>query len=90
MSIILNWIISTSYSYFTDLGSISNTISEKALSKGAKTLGKSFLSSLGRNDDQLEKIKQKPHLAMECANLRRCATAQLRMLAFLFEKTRTR
>jgi hypothetical protein len=60
MSIILNWIISTSYSYFTDLGSISNTISEKALSKGAKTLGKSFLSSLGRNDDQLEKIKQKP------------------------------
>jgi hypothetical protein len=62
MSIILNWIISTSYSYFTDLGSISNTISEQALSKGAKTLGKSFLSSLGRNDDQLEKIKQKPIL----------------------------
>jgi hypothetical protein len=62
MSIILNWIISTSYSYFTDLGSISNTISKKALSEGAKTLGKSFLSSLGRNDDQLEKIKQKPIL----------------------------
>jgi hypothetical protein len=62
MNVILNWIISTSYSYFTDLGSISNTISEKALSKGAKTLGKLFLSSLGRNDDQLEKIKQKPLL----------------------------
>ena len=62
MSVILNWIISTSYNYFTDLGSISNTISEKALGKSAKTLGKSFLSSLGRNDDQLEKIKQKPIL----------------------------
>ena len=48
MSVILNWIISTSYNYFTDLGSISNTISEKALGKSAKTLGKSFLSSLGR------------------------------------------
>ena len=62
MSVILNWIISTSYNYFTDLGIISNTISEKALGKSVKTLGKSFLSSLGRNDDQLEKIKQKPIL----------------------------
>jgi hypothetical protein len=62
MSVILNWIISTSYNYFTDLGTISNKISDKALGKGANILGKSFLSSLGRNDDQLEKIKQKPIL----------------------------
>lgn len=61
MADIVSWIISTSHSYFTDLGSISNKLSEKALGKGAKTAGKSFLSSLrGGTDEQLEAIRQKP------------------------------
>jgi len=62
MADIVNWIISSSHSYFTDLGTISNKISDKALGKGANTLGKSFLSSLGGIDDQLERIKEKPLL----------------------------
>jgi hypothetical protein len=70
MSIILNWIISTSYSYFTDLGIISNKVGNKIVSKGYETTGKSLLSSLsdyakqgtGELDEKLEKIKQKPIL----------------------------
>ena len=68
MSEILNWIISTSYSYFTDLGTISGKVSDKIVGKGYETAGKSFLSSLSdyakqgtsELDEQLEKIKQKP------------------------------
>ena len=70
MSEILNWIISTSYSYFTDLGIISNKVGNKIVSKGYETTGKSLLSSLsdyakqgtGELDEKLEKIKQKPIL----------------------------
>lgn len=68
MGDIVNWIISTSYSYFTDLGSISNKVGNKIVSKGYETTGKSFFSSLtdyakqgsGELDEKLEKIKQKP------------------------------
>jgi hypothetical protein len=68
MSEILNWIISTSYSYFTDLGTISGKVSDKIVGKGYETARKSFLSSLsdyakqgtGELDEKLEKIKQKP------------------------------
>ena len=68
MGDIVNWIISTSYSYFTDLGSISNKVGNKIVSKGYETTGKSFFSSLtdyakqgsGELDEQFEKIKQKP------------------------------
>ena len=70
MSVILNWIISTSYNYFTDLGIISNKVGNKIVSKGYETTGKSLLSSLsdyakqgtGELDEKLEKIKQKPIL----------------------------
>jgi hypothetical protein len=70
MSEILNWIISTSYNYFTDLGIISNKVGNKIVSKGYETTGKSLLSSLsdyakqgtGELDEKLEKIKQKPIL----------------------------
>ena len=70
MSEILNWIISTSYSYFTDLGIISNKVGNKIASKGNETMRKSFVSSLsdyakqgtGEIDEKLEKIKQKPIL----------------------------
>ena len=65
---ILNWIITTSYHYFTDLGVISNKVSGKLASKGLESARKSFFSSLsdyskqgsGELDEQLEKIKQKP------------------------------
>ena len=68
MSEIVNWIISTSYSYFIDLGILSNKVSNKIVSKGYETTGKSLLSSLsdyakqgtGELDEKLEKIKQKP------------------------------
>lgn len=68
MSEIVNWIISTSYSYFIDLGIISNKVGNKIVSKGYETAGKSLLSSLsdyakqgtGELDEKLEKIKQKP------------------------------
>jgi hypothetical protein len=68
MGDIVNWIISTSYGYFTDLGSISNKVGNKIASKGYETARKSFFSSLtdyakqgsGELDDQFEKIKQKP------------------------------
>jgi len=68
MGDIVNWIISTSYSYFTDLGSISNKVGNKIASKGYETARKSFFSSLtdyakqgsGELDEKLEKIKQKP------------------------------
>lgn len=68
MGDIVNWIISTSYSYFTDLGSISNKVGNKIVSKGYEKARKSFFSSLtdyakqgsGELDEQFEKIKQKP------------------------------
>ena len=68
MGDIVNWIISTSYSYFTDLGSISNKVGNKIVSKGYEKARKSFFSSLtdyakqgsGELDEKLEKIKQKP------------------------------
>jgi hypothetical protein len=70
MSIILNWIISTSRQYLLDLGSISGIVSNKIASKGNETMRKSFVSSLsdyakqgtGEIDEKLEKIKQKPIL----------------------------
>ena len=65
---IVNWIITTSHQFFTDLGVISNKVSGKLEGNSLESARKSFFSSLsdyskqgsGELDEQLEKIKQKP------------------------------
>jgi len=65
---ILNWIITSSYNYFIDLGIISRKVSGKIINNGLERARKSLFSSLtdyakqgtGELDEKLEKIKQKP------------------------------
>ena len=62
---IVNWIITASNQFFTDLGVISNKVSEKLEGSSLESIQKSVLSDYskqgsGELDEQLEKIKQKP------------------------------
>lgn len=57
---IVNWIITTSRKIFTDLGTISNKVSEKLEGISSDSGQKSSLQGSGELDEQLEKIKQKP------------------------------
>jgi hypothetical protein len=68
MDAILTLILSTSRKYLVDLGIISKTISDEAISKGTETIQQSLLSTLqdyGKQgtaelDEKLQKLKKQP------------------------------